>query len=182
MVIVTNSDSGSEWFQVSEDFWKDPHEIRSKLRLLADQNISNEVVSELRAARVSIATARELGVDRHEDEDLLAFARKNSLVILTTEADFWSDQRFPLESGGGVILIEAPPSDVRKCLRCFGLAYGAFLKSIGGDAARGTRIRAWADHFRIKSRSAFGGRAVYDMKLEKGCLWAREISSGIGRG
>ncbi len=173
-------DDDSEWFEVTDDFWLDPHEIRPKLRLLDDRNISSAVVSALRSAKIDITAANDLNVGHLPDEDLLNFAAPKGLVILTTENDFWSDRRFPIGRKGGVIVLEAGPGDVRKCLRAFGLAYGAFLKSLGGHAARGLRIKAGVELFVVKSKSAFGGRAVYEMRLEKGRLLVREISSGIG--
>jgi hypothetical protein len=43
------------------------------------------------------------------------------MVIVTTDHHFWSDRRFSVEKGGEVVVLAAPPGDLRKCLRYFGL-------------------------------------------------------------
>ena len=174
-----NKDSEeTEWFEVTEDLWREQYEIRPKLRLLADQNISREMVSELRHARINVTTASERRVSNLSDTNLFEYAKSHGMVILTTDRDFWSDRRFPVHKGGGAVVLEAPPSDVMKCLRSFGLAYGTFAKSFGGSAVNGIRIKASEDRFLLKMKSPSGSRVTYEMKLEKRTLWAREIVAG----
>lgn len=165
----------SEWFELEEDLWRDPGEIRPKFRLLADQHVPQPFVEELRSAKIDVKTASELNVSRLEDQDLLQYAKGIGRVLLTFDSDFWSDRKHPPEQGGGVILVATPTDDLQRSLEAFGLLYCSFAKSFGSDWSRGLRGRASPDRFFIKMVSYDGRRTLYEMKLDRGRLYAREI-------
>ena len=167
-------DDDSEWFEVTDDFWLDPHEIRPKLRLLDDRNISSAVVSALRSAKIDITAANDLNVGHLPDEDLLNFAAPKGLVILTTENDFWSDRRFPIGRKGGVDRFGSKAGRCKKVSASIRLAYGAFPQSLGGHAARGLRVKAGVELFVVKSNAAFGGRTIYECALKRGAFWCEK--------
>lgn len=52
----------SQWFEVTEDLWRDEHEVRPRLRLLADENLPAPFVTELQSANIDVRTTAELGL------------------------------------------------------------------------------------------------------------------------
>jgi hypothetical protein len=166
----------SEWFEWEESLWRDLRKIRPKLRLLADQHVPQPFVEELRSAKIDVKTASELNVSRLDDSDLLQYAKTTGRVLLTFDSDFWSDRKHPPEQGGGVILVTTPTDDLQRSLEAFGLLYVSFAKSFGGDwSEKGLRAKARPDRFFIKMISYNGRRTLYEMKLDRGRLYARQI-------
>jgi hypothetical protein len=76
---VARCDSALPWSMNKEPFnddWFDPGEKRQKLRLLADHNIPQALVEEIREHDIAVKAARELGLDKVDDPELLSYADK----------------------------------------------------------------------------------------------------------
>jgi hypothetical protein len=86
------------WFALSADLWLEQGEIPRKVRLVADTNFPAGLVEALEKAKLSIATARSLGLERLADGALLAQAMARGRVLITLDRDFWCDEKFPLHS------------------------------------------------------------------------------------
>jgi len=171
--------SQDEWFEHTEDLWRQPKELRSRLKLLADENVPQSLIVELKSARISVKTAAETNLCGLSDEKIFDYAKKTGMVLLSLDADFWSDRRFPLQQGGGVIWLNVDDNDVQGALRAFGLIYGTFAKSFGGNWSRGLKARACPDRFFLKMISSAGCKVIYELRLKRRCLVAREaIPSG----
>lgn len=113
----------SEWFEISEDFWRDPGEIRPKLRLLADHNVPIEVVRECRNANLDIKTAFDLGVQKLDDDALYSYCRKARRALLTGDEDFWRKGQYGPEKGGYVIIVKVPNSKHKEFLHAYGRCF-----------------------------------------------------------
>ena len=57
--------------------------------LLFDQNISYRIVSRLSDCYPGCQQVRQLGLENAEDIDIWDYARKNNLIIVTFDADFY---------------------------------------------------------------------------------------------
>jgi predicted nuclease of predicted toxin-antitoxin system len=167
--------SQDEWFEVTDDMWRQPYELKTKLKLLADENLPHQVITELRSAHVLVKTAAENNLCGVSDTVLLTYTKNAGMVLLTLDADFWSDRNFPLKEGGGVIWLDVNDSDIQGALRAFGLIYGTFAKSFGGNWSRGLKARACSDRFYLKMVSSEGRRIIYELKLDRRRLVAREV-------
>ena len=62
----------SGWFAISEDMWKDPGEVSSKLRFVSDVNFPSPLMDRIWKRGIEVMTAQELGFDKLTDDDLLA--------------------------------------------------------------------------------------------------------------
>jgi hypothetical protein len=89
MVKTTPDD---EWFELSDNLWLEPGEKRQKVRLLADQNVPQSLVEEIRAHGITVRTAREFGLATLQDAELLSYAKREGLILLTLDDGFWSDK------------------------------------------------------------------------------------------
>lgn len=162
-----------EWFELSDDLWLEPGEKRQKPRLLADHNVPRALVDEIRAHGIAVKTAQELGVARLQDEELLSRTKREGLILLTMDEDFWSDRKYPLHRSGGIIFIDLPKMSSTASLGLQMLFL--FAKSIGGDWRNGLKARATSDKFEIKLISYLGKKAAYQVRLIKKSLHAREM-------
>jgi len=166
----------SEWFPFSEDLWREPKTLRPRLRLLADVHIPIGLISVLRSARVDVKTARELKCDRLSDLDLFEKAKRLRRVILTLDAGFWAERKYPLRRGGGIIVIDTGENSLAALAMAFGFFYAVFGRSFGGVWDDGGRVRAFSNRFLLRVRSIDGRAMTYDVRVIRGMLSAREIS------
>lgn len=173
--MLEKEDSQSEWFEISDDFWLDPGEIRPKLRLLADHNVPIEVVRECRGAKIDIRTASDLGVQKLDDDALYTYCRNARLALLTGDEDFWRKGQYGPEKGGYVIIVRVPNSKQAEFLRAFGLFFGAFGRSFGGKLTRGLRVLAKPNSFTLEMVGISNSRVRYELRIEKRTLMAREL-------
>ena len=162
-----------EWFEVSEDMWRDPHTTPTKLRLLADHNIPAEMVEELREAGIDVKTAAEVGKAHLPDEELFSYAREVARVLLTMDEDFWSDQKHRLHKGAGVIIVKVDSKDVERSLRAFGLLFVGFARSYGNWDSM--KAKVYPDRFLLKMPATSGGIVQYELRLFNRFLYAREL-------
>jgi predicted nuclease of predicted toxin-antitoxin system len=65
------------------------------------------LVEALRKRGIEVRTAQKLNIHRLSDEEILLEARNRGLVLITLDRDFWSDDRFPLQSAGRLIFVDA---------------------------------------------------------------------------
>jgi len=160
------------WFEVTEDLWRDPYVKPKKLRLVADEHVPQQFVDELKKARIDVVTVSQLGLKRKDDEELFTESVRIGRVLLTMDQEFWNLRKFPLNRGGGVIVVEAGSSSTEG-LRAFGLLFGCFARGFPGDWTQGLRARAMRDRFILRLK---GSEVSYEMKLKGGCLYAREVT------
>lgn len=74
-------------------------------RFLLDENISQTVSQILRDSGFSVLHIEEVGLSNSADEDILAFAKKRRLTVITHDKDFGNLIRFPVQNHYGVILL-----------------------------------------------------------------------------
>jgi hypothetical protein len=165
----------SEWFEVSDDFWLGAGLVGRELKLLADAQVPEPVIREIRRASIKVATLPQ-AARRHPDVNVLQLAEKERRVLLTLDADFWNDRKHPLQSlNRGIIYVAEPPDRYARILRAFGLVYGCFAKSYPLDWWCHMKVRAVTGEFVIKMQSWQGTVSTYRMKLQNGFLVAKEL-------
>jgi Domain of unknown function (DUF5615) len=164
----------SEWFEISESDWLEPGLPRKELKLLADAQVPEPVVIEIRSATIKISTL-SVAMRRQPDVNVLQLAQRQGRVLLTLDADFWDDRKHPLQGlAGGIIYVAEPPDQHDRILRAFGLVYGCFAKNYPLDWWGQMKIRAVVGEFSIKHRTWEGKVATDKMRLRKGFLEAKE--------
>jgi predicted nuclease of predicted toxin-antitoxin system len=77
-----------EWF----DFFR----RKAKARFYADENFPEQAVSLLRAMGAKLQTNHQAGLRGHSDQDQLAYARRNGLVLVTCDRDYLNERSYPL--------------------------------------------------------------------------------------
>jgi predicted nuclease of predicted toxin-antitoxin system len=159
------------WFEVSEDLRREAGEMPQKLRLLADANFPLGLVEALRKRSIEVRTAQELNIHRLSDKEILQEARNRGLVLITLDRDFWSDDRFPLQSAGRLIFVDAKDERIAKTTG-FELLI-VLLKSWGGGQRHG-KVRSTGESVYVKFRQEAGGRGVYEFKAIRPYIYARE--------
>lgn len=75
------------------------------MKFLLDENVSETLSQSLRDAGFSVIHVSEVGLESALDEEIISFARKNKLIIITHDKDFGNLIRFPLQIHYGVILL-----------------------------------------------------------------------------
>jgi len=169
------AESESEWFEVSESDWLPPLTHAKKLKLFADASIPATIVEELRSAGISVASASEQGLTSADDQTILGAAKKQGKVLLTMDADFWNEQKFPVHQIHGIIFVDVSPSDIDDALRAFGLLYGCFAKGYPLDWWQGKKAMATPQGFSFKIHTWEGRNQQYEFRLSSDRkLMARE--------
>lgn len=159
------------WFEISEDFWREPGERPGKVRLLADANFPVGIVKVLRKRGIEVRTAQELKINKLADEQILQEARKRGLYLITLDRDFWSDTRFPLRPSGRLIFVDARDERISKTIG-FEL-FLVLLKSWGGGYRHG-KIRVTAESVYVKFLTDESKQAMYEFRAIRPYLYARE--------
>ena len=110
-----------------------------------------------------------------DDQTVLGAAKKRGKVLLTMDADFWDDRKFPVHQVHGIILVDSFPSDIEGILTALGLLYGCFARRYPLDWWRGLKARANPQGFTLKIHSWEGCNQQYEFRLTSGKrLMARE--------
>ena len=73
-----------------------PKKKQKKMRFYVDADVPPQVVKVLREMEYDVLTAKEAGIETHEDEDQSALALKQDRILITHDRDYLDDQRFPL--------------------------------------------------------------------------------------
>jgi hypothetical protein len=161
------------WFTISEDMWRDPGEVPRKVRLVADVNFPDPVIHEIEKRGIEVRKATELGLGRLADDDLLRRVSNEDCVLITMDADFWSDKKIPLHRCGGLVYVDADGASFRDSDGLELLI--VMLKSLGG-LRRGVKIKASTKQFFIKNIGDRGQRICYEIRPIRPAVYAREVT------
>lgn len=159
------SASMSEWFDISETDWLPPLTPTKKLKLFADASVPATIVKELRGAKISVQSALDQGLSSADDRAILGAARKQGKVLLTMDADFWNDTKFPVHQIHGIIFVDVSASDFDGILQAIGLLYGCFAQRYPLDWWRGMKARATPQGFTLKIQTWEGRNQQYEFRL-----------------
>lgn len=95
------------------------HRHQVKPRFLVDESMGITVARILRNSGYNAKFVEEIGLRGRSDEDIMAAAWKEKRVLLTHDADFLDDQRFPPHRNPGVVVIR-PGSNGRESQELLG--------------------------------------------------------------
>ncbi|MCR4440308.1 MAG: DUF5615 family PIN-like protein [bacterium] len=82
------------------------------MRVLVDQDVYQLTVDQLRKWRHDVVTAREIGLQRAPDEDLLLKAREMRRLLVTRDKGFGAVVFLKRELSVGVLLLRVSPSTI----------------------------------------------------------------------
>ncbi|MBI4288813.1 MAG: DUF5615 family PIN-like protein [Chloroflexi bacterium] len=75
-------------------------------KLLLDENISPQVAVRLRQFGFDVVHVREVNLRGHEDSEIMDFASRAGLCLVTLDADFSDIRNYPLGSHKGIIRLK----------------------------------------------------------------------------
>lgn len=159
------------WFTISEELWRELGSIPRKARLVCDVNFPQPVATLIKRRGFEIRTAQELGYDKLSDKDLLTRVQAGGYALMTLDADFWSDAKFPLHRYSGLVQIDSTSQSFARS--------GGFelmlvlLKSLGG--ARRFKWKVSASQLFVKGIGRDGKRFLYEIKAIRPSIYAREV-------
>lgn len=84
------------------------------MRFLSDQDVYKITIDMLKEMGHDVITAKELGMQRASDEDLLKFAREDDRLLITRDKDFGALLFLKEEISAGVILLRGTPKTIGK--------------------------------------------------------------------
>ena len=160
-----SSESTPEWFEVGVTDWLPPLTPTKKLRLFADASVPNTIIRELRDAKIAVESASDQGMSSADDQAILGAARKQGTVLLTLDADFWNDARFPVHQVHGIIYVDVPSNNMDGILQALGLLYGCFAQRYPLDWWQGMKARATPQGFTLKIHTWEGRNQQYEFRL-----------------
>ena len=160
------------WYPLSEDLWREPGQIRKKLRIIADTNFPIQLVEAMRRIGIDVKTAQELGLEKRADDELCRDVSARGYVLITMDRDFWSNVKFPLHERGAVVFVDGKDSTIART-DGFELLM-VFLTSFGGGWTRG-KVRASSERMYLKL-SVDGKKVAYEIKPFRPLIYVREVS------
>jgi hypothetical protein len=138
--------------------------FKKKARLLLDENLDTTLAEGLRGFGWKVHTLEEVGLKGHDDEDVIAYAHHEDLVLITNDRDFRDERRFPPHRNLGIVIVPQELADAARSL-------GAVLPIVGEyrELARGAIVEV--DHFgtiRIRSTKSDGHRTTSRYRYSPG--------------
>jgi predicted nuclease of predicted toxin-antitoxin system len=117
--------------------------FRSKARFLVDESLGIEVARVLRHLKWNVEFVGEVGLAGHSDEDVFARAWDEDRILLTHDADFLDDRRFPPHRNPGIVVLPGASGNEEALLR----ALSGLLAFVGPfrDGYWRTKVLASAD-------------------------------------
>jgi predicted nuclease of predicted toxin-antitoxin system len=91
----------------------------AKPRFYSDEDFPETAVSLLRRIGARVQTVREAELAHHEDEDHVAYALRNRLILLTCDRDFLNDTRFPLTHCPAIVVFDFGSGSIREMEQAF---------------------------------------------------------------
>src|SRR5262249_29417101 len=116
---------------------------KGKARFLVDESLGPEAAAYLRDQGWNCRFVGEVGLLGHSDEDLYAYGRRDDRIVLTHDADFMNDRRFPIDGHPGVVVLPGGSGAMEPLAR----AMFNMLKIVGPykHAYRGSKMVFSAD-------------------------------------
>lgn len=168
-------DEGDDWFELTQDLWRQPGTTPKKLNLCADASVPDAFVEQLRAAGIPTLYAHEEGLGPRPDEQILAWAKRCDRVLVTFDRGFWQDRQFPLHQVHGVIFVDVASAQLEDAWAAFELLYYAFAKTYSLDMWQSMKVRATTRGFVLKFCTVEGRESQYAVKAERPHVLAREL-------
>ena len=86
-------------------------EFKKKARFLVDENMGNDVAVLLRDFKYNATFVGDVELIGCSDETVFAYAWKHKRILLTHDADFLDDKKFPFHRNPGVIVLPGAEGD-----------------------------------------------------------------------
>lgn len=83
-----------------------------------------------------------------DDDDIMAYARREGLIIISYDLDFSDIRQYPPDSHPGIIILRIRPKTVEMAQHVL----ARFLTSISIDDVRGAIVSLSADTYRIRRK------------------------------
>ena len=150
-----------------EDWQREAARRARKARIYADADIEDEVVEWLRAQKVNIKSARELGHQTKPDAWQAAYALRERRFLLTKNGkDFLSDRKLPWHKLFGLVVVEGDMSNMDD----FALAMTHVVRWIVpmGELHEKTKILVHPRGATIRYQSLDGSVETRKFRFERG--------------
>ncbi|MBI3743776.1 MAG: hypothetical protein HY261_05740 [Chloroflexi bacterium] len=114
------------------------------LTVCADLSVPYQLVEAFRATGAPVRDSRKDGVTERSTEYVYAWVRQWRGVLLSLDRRYWNDDRHPLTTSPGILLLDFPPERFDLGQQAFESAYGMFEKAYDEHDWRGTKVLASA--------------------------------------
>ncbi len=118
---------------------------------LVDEDMPRSLARMLRSAGLQAVDVRDVGLRGRPDEDVIAFARTNGLVLVTADLGFSNLLRFPPTSHPGIVVArlvnEMPAEHVVRII-------SAALTALTSDELDGNLVVVEENRVRLRRRPA----------------------------
>ncbi len=95
-------------------------EFGKRARFLFVESLGPGTAEALRTAGWNVKYVDDVGLNGRSDEDVLAFAKREDLILLTHDTDFLDDRRFPPHRNPGVVVLPGGSGGEQVLLRALG--------------------------------------------------------------
>jgi predicted nuclease of predicted toxin-antitoxin system len=75
------------------------------MRILADENLHSDIVRGLREANLEVVFVPDIGLSGHKDREILGYAEKNDLLLISGDKDFGALVEFGTLWGQGKVML-----------------------------------------------------------------------------
>jgi predicted nuclease of predicted toxin-antitoxin system len=106
--------------------WFEFFRRKAKARFYADENFPEQAVSLLRVMGAKVQTNHQAGLRGHSDQDQLAYARRNGLVLVTCDRDFLNERSYPLVHCPAIFVVDFGSGsfeEMKQAFNCFAAVF-----------------------------------------------------------
>jgi predicted nuclease of predicted toxin-antitoxin system len=75
------------------------------MRFLADENVHGDVIHGLREAHCEVFSVQDIGLSGHKDREILEYAEKQALILISGDKDFGGLIEFGALWGRGRVVL-----------------------------------------------------------------------------
>ncbi len=131
----------------------------AKARFLVDESLGEGTVEALNELKWNVVGVWTEGLVGCSDEKVFAYSRKKRRILLTHDADFLDDRRFPLYPQPGIIVLPGGEGDTAALLEALYQVLPTF--QVWPDLCRDAKVQVLrGQELRIRSRDAANGKEV----------------------
>lgn len=149
---------------------------RTKARFYADENFPIQAIGILRSMGASVITAQEVGLVGHPDENHIAYARKNSLILVSCDRDFLDENHHPLIHCPAIFVFDFGSGSTVEIRQAYGCLAAALRTPQFFD--KWWKVAAKRDSWTEYVRHQDGTTSRHRMRFWRGNLqeWVNEVS------
>ncbi|MBU2503901.1 MAG: DUF5615 family PIN-like protein [Nanoarchaeota archaeon] len=119
------------------------------MEFFLDANVPYSSAKIIKNLGYKVRHAREIGMGKSPDEEIIDYASRNNMILITRDVGFGNLINYPLKSHKGVVLLRLPPYFISRQINKIILD---FLKSVKEKEIKNSLIVLDINKYRVRKK------------------------------